>query len=100
MQVPDGGAWIEYMMHGPDPATARESGVLNHFSLGVSNIQQAADYLTQRGWHSSPREKAQIGLDGKWQLNLYDPDGTRVEVMEFRPVQTPCCSPYTLPAHP
>jgi catechol 2,3-dioxygenase-like lactoylglutathione lyase family enzyme len=100
MQVPDGGAWIEYMMHGPDPATARESGVLNHFSLGVSNIQQAADYLTQRGWHSSSREKAQIGLDGKWQLNLYDPDGTRVEVMEFRPVQTPCCSPYTLPAHP
>jgi len=24
---------------------------------------------------------------GKWQLNLYDPDGTRVELTEFTPVQ-------------
>ena len=34
-----------------------------------------------------------IGRDGKWQLNLYDPDLTRVEMMEFKPAQTPCCSP-------
>lgn len=98
MQVPDGTDWIEYMMHGTAPPTAAESGGLNHFALGVPNIQQAADLLRQGGWHSTPRQKAQLGRDGKWQLNLYDPNGTRVELMEFRPVQTPCCSPYTLPA--
>jgi hypothetical protein len=38
-------------------------------------------------------EKPKIGRDGKWQLNLYDPNGTRAELMEPKPVQTPCCSP-------
>ena len=98
MQVPDGADWLEYMLHSTGTPTARESGVLNHFALGVANIHQAADTLQQRGWQPSARSKAQIGRDGKWQLNLYDPDGTRVELMEFRPVRTPCCSSYTLKA--
>jgi catechol 2,3-dioxygenase-like lactoylglutathione lyase family enzyme len=97
MQVPDGSDWIEYMLHGPAPVSAAQSGVMNHLALGVTSVHQAAGLLKQRGWHPSPREKAQIGRDGKWQLNLYDPNGTRVELMEFRPVRTPCCSPYTLP---
>jgi catechol 2,3-dioxygenase-like lactoylglutathione lyase family enzyme len=98
MQVPNGTDWIEYMIHGPGPITPALSGVLNHFALGVPNMHEAMELLEQRGWHSTAREKAQIGRDGKWQLNLYDPDGTRVELMELRPVQIPCCSPYTLPA--
>jgi len=40
-----------------------------------------------------------FGREGKWQLNLYDPDGTRVELMEFTPVEKPCCSDCTGP-HP
>jgi hypothetical protein len=36
-----------------------------------------------------------MGKDGKWQANLYDPDGTRVELMEFQPVAKPCCSDFT-----
>jgi hypothetical protein len=36
-----------------------------------------------------------MGRDGKWQANLYDPDGTRVELMEFQPVTKPCCSNFT-----
>jgi len=27
-------------------------------------------------------------------LNLYDPDETRVEFMEFTPIERPCCSEY------
>ncbi len=97
MQVPDGSDWIEYMMHGPGPVSAKESGGANHFALGVPNMHEAMELLEQRGWHSSPGKDAQIGRDGKWQLNLYDPSGTRVELMEFRPVERPCCSTYTLP---
>ncbi len=96
MQVPDGTDWIEYMIHGPGPVSAAESGVLNHFALGVPNMHEAMELLEQHGWHASPGQDAQIGRDGKWQLNLYDPNGTRVELMEFRPVEIPCCSPYTL----
>jgi hypothetical protein len=39
-------------------------------------------------------EKPKIGRDGKWQLNLYDPDLTRTELMEPKPVQKPCCSEF------
>lgn len=96
MQVPDGTDWIEYMIHRPGPVSASESGVLNHFALGVANMHDAMDLLQQQGWQPPPRENAEIGRDGKWQLNLHDPSGTRVELMEFRPVEKPCCSPYTL----
>ena len=36
-----------------------------------------------------------IGRDGKGQLNLYDPDGTRIELMDFHATEKPCCSPFT-----
>ena len=36
-----------------------------------------------------------IGRDGKGQLNLYDPDGTRIEMMNFHATEKPCCSPFT-----
>ena len=100
MQVPDGTQWLEYMMvrEGQD-LSSRTLGILNHIALGVPSVAEAAQLLRSRGWKPSDNEKEQIGKDGKWQLNLYDPDGTRVELMEFTPVQTPCCSPYTGP-HP
>ncbi len=98
MRVPDGTEWLEYMMHDPAAKTAPDSGVVNHFALGVPDIHLAAQMLQRRHWDSStPYEDPEIGLDGKWQLNLYDPNGTRAELMEFGPVRTPCCSPYTLP---
>jgi len=37
----------------------------------------------------------EIGRDGKWSFDIYDPDFTRVEFMEFKPVKEPCCNPYT-----
>jgi catechol 2,3-dioxygenase-like lactoylglutathione lyase family enzyme len=101
-QVPNGTDWLEYMVvSGPEtkgiPPTMSQdtAGVLNHFSLGVFNMEKtvnllyAGDRLTAK--HSPP----QIGLDGKWQLNIYDPDGTRAELMEFQPVVKPCCSDFT-----
>ena len=42
---------------------------------------------------------AQMGKDGKWQLNLFDPNLSRIELMEFKPVEKPCCSEFTGP-HP
>src|ERR1035441_9733817 len=39
-----------------------------------------------------------IGRDGKWQVNLYDPDGIRAEPMEFQPSVKPCCSPFLAPS--
>jgi catechol 2,3-dioxygenase-like lactoylglutathione lyase family enzyme len=97
MQVPDGTDWLEYMLNVPANADKHTLGVMNHIALGVPDIHAAEQQLRKNGWNSS--EQPKIGRDGKWQLNLYDPDGTRVELMEFTPVQKPCCSDYTGP-HP
>jgi catechol 2,3-dioxygenase-like lactoylglutathione lyase family enzyme/predicted enzyme related to lactoylglutathione lyase len=94
MQVPDGTDWLEYMLNvGPD-ADHRLLGIVNHFALGTNDIHAAAKQLEKTGWKESSEEKPQLGRDGKWQLNLYDPDETRVELMEFTPVEKPCCSEY------
>jgi catechol 2,3-dioxygenase-like lactoylglutathione lyase family enzyme len=97
MQVPDGTDWIEYMLKVPDNATHKQLGVMNHIALGVPDIHAAQQQLVKNGWKGT--EEPKIGRDGKWQLNLYDPDETRVEMMEFKPTKEPCCSPYTGP-HP
>lgn len=97
MQVPDGTDWLEYMLKVPANADKHTLGVMNHIALGVTDIKAAREQLLNNGWNGT--EQPKIGRDGKWQLNLYDPDDTRVEFMEFTPVQKPCCSEYTGP-HP
>ena len=101
LQVPNGHDWMEYMMVG-DGSTSplasigpEQMGGMNHFSIGVPNMEQvvttlyAGDRLPAR--HNGP----QMGRDGKWQANWFDPDGTRVELMEFQPAMKPCCSAFT-----
>lgn len=97
MQVPNGSDWLEYMLNVEPNPSPSEAGVMRHIALGVADIKPAVKLVKQRGWPMP--EKAEVGRDGKWQLNLYDPDLTRVEVMEFRPVEAPCCAKYTGP-HP
>lgn len=97
IQAPDGFEWIEYMLNIPANADHKELGVQNHFSLGVKDAQAAAVQLRKNGLNSF--DGPEIGRDGKNSLDAYDPDGTRVEIMEFTPTQTPCCRPYTAP-HP
>jgi catechol 2,3-dioxygenase-like lactoylglutathione lyase family enzyme len=103
-QVPDGHDWLEYMMigDGSDTPLSRvnqgELGVLNHFSIGVANMEEAMTTLIKEGRLSPRHDGPQMGKDGKWQANLYDPDGTRVELMEFQPVTEPCCSAFTVPS--
>ena len=91
MRVPDGDDWLEYMCNVKNPS-AKTRGVMNHLALGASSVETAYNRLLERG--ATPAEKPKIGRDGKWQLNLYDADLTRAELMEPKPVQTPCCSAF------
>jgi catechol 2,3-dioxygenase-like lactoylglutathione lyase family enzyme len=99
MQVPDGTDWLEYMLNQPDKMDLRLTGVMNHISLGVPDMKQAQALMEKHGWKPHGDEQAEIGKDGKWQLDVYDPDLTRVELMEFKNVQKPCCNDFTGP-HP
>jgi catechol 2,3-dioxygenase-like lactoylglutathione lyase family enzyme len=89
MRVPEGTDWLEYMLNVRDP-TPKRLGVAHHFALGVESIQPGYPAVTTRGY--KPPAPAKIGRDGKWQLNLFDPNDTRAELMEFKPVEKPCCS--------
>ena len=97
MQVPDGTDWVEYMLNIPSNADKHTLGVMNHISFGVPDIHVIAADIAKAG--IKPKEEPKIGRDGKWQLNIYDADDTRIEFMEFKPVQKPCCSDFTGP-HP
>lgn len=91
MRVPDGTDWLEYMLNVGNNPSPRLLGVMHHLALGVPSVGEAYKTLRERV-PKALTEKPQIGRDGKWQLNLYDPNLTRVELMEPKPVRTPCCS--------
>ena len=93
LQLPEGPDWIEYMLNIPAHADHRELGIQNHFSFGVKDVHAAAAKLRARKLRKF--DGPEIGRDGKDSLDAYDPDGTRVEIMEFTPKQKPCCHPYT-----
>lgn len=99
LQVPDGTDWLEYMLNQPAHPDLRLTGVMNHISFGVADMKKTQALMESHGWKPHGDEEAEVGRDGKWQLDVFDPDLTRVEMMEFKPVQKPCCSDYTGP-HP
>jgi catechol 2,3-dioxygenase-like lactoylglutathione lyase family enzyme len=94
LQVPDGSDWIEYMLNIPANAGKKDRGVQNHFSLGVPSVKSTFTRLREHGLKVENDDKPEIGRDGKWAWDIYDPDSTRVELMEFKPAQNPCCHPY------
>lgn len=101
-QVPDGMDWLEYMLvTGPETKgisadiTADRLGAMDHFSLGVEDMKSTALVLYNEDRIPEKTTGPKIGRDGKWQYNLFSPDGTRAEIMEFQPVGKPCCSEFT-----
>ena len=99
MQVPDGTDWLEYMLNQPEHMDLQLTGVMNHISFGVADMKKAQAMMESHGWKAHGDEQAEIGKDGKWQLDVFDPDLSRVELMEFKNVQKPCCNDFTGP-HP
>lgn len=101
-QVPDGHDWLEYMVSGgpgtgiPADMTQNHLGVLDHFSIGEASVPDAYKVLESGGRLAGRHDQApKIGKDGKYQFNLYDPDGIRTEMMNFHATEKPCCSPFT-----
>jgi catechol 2,3-dioxygenase-like lactoylglutathione lyase family enzyme len=99
MQLPDGTDWIEYLLNVPANADQHTRGIMNHFAVAVADTKAADRELQDANLRLSINEQPTIGRDGKWQLNLYDPDGTRIEIMEFTPIEKLCCFEYSGP-HP
>lgn len=87
MRVPDGPDWVEYMLsYGPVTTKRRLSA--HHLALEVADVHRSATELIRRGLHT---ETPHQGRNGRWQVNFFDPDGTRSELMEPHWTRTPCC---------
>ena len=84
MRVPDGTDYLEYMLFPAAPPDRRQLGSAHHVALLVPDIQQALETVRARTPPDDRNHRAipQIGTNNRWQLNLFDPDGTRVELME------------------
>jgi catechol 2,3-dioxygenase-like lactoylglutathione lyase family enzyme len=84
MRVPDGTDYLEYMMYPAAPPTRQQLGSAHHVALLVPDIQQALETVRARTTPDERNHRANpsIGVNNRWQLNLFDPDGTRVELME------------------
>jgi catechol 2,3-dioxygenase-like lactoylglutathione lyase family enzyme len=83
MKVPDGDDYIEFMLYGVKPAP-HDRGVQHHVCLEVPDVEAARGVLLKRV-ESAGYSRAldvRIGTNRRRQMNLYDPDGTRVELME------------------
>jgi catechol 2,3-dioxygenase-like lactoylglutathione lyase family enzyme len=104
-QVPDGRDWLEYMVQGdngtgiPPTMSQQTLGVLNHIAIGQQSVEEGFKKLKESGRLDGVRNDnaTKIGRDGKVQLNMYDPDGTRAELMSLHAVEKPCCSEFTAP---
>ena len=102
-QAPDSHDWLEYMLtSGPSgsgiPASMSQQalGVLDHLSIGVVSVPESYKKLVaEKRLEGKHDGHTQIGRDGKYQFNLYDPDGIRLELMEFHATDKPCCSSFT-----
>jgi lactoylglutathione lyase len=83
MRVPDGDDYLEFMLYANPPDT-REMGVKNHVCLITPDIEKAVATLEIRPARKNypQRIEIKVGVNGKRQANLFDPDGTRIELME------------------
>ena len=99
MRVPDGDNHVEFMLYQELPPPERR-GSPHHICLVVPDIQAAVANLEARPARKAyAREmKIALGVDNKRQCGLFDPDGTRVELMEIDTIDGKPAPSSTLPA--
>jgi lactoylglutathione lyase len=86
MKVPDGTDYLEYMLVTGKP-TRQQLGSMHHVALLVPDIQKALETARERVSDPASVRSPQLGRNRRWQLNLFDPDGSRAELMEPFPIK-------------
>jgi catechol 2,3-dioxygenase-like lactoylglutathione lyase family enzyme len=98
MRVPDGTDYVELMLYDQIPAPDRR-GSAHHLCLVVPDAEKAIAALDVRPSRASYTRSVELrtGINRKRQVNLFDPDGTRVELMEPNTVDGKPTPSSTLP---
>jgi catechol 2,3-dioxygenase-like lactoylglutathione lyase family enzyme len=98
MRVPDGTDYVEFMLYAKPPAP-ESRGSAHHICLVVPDVEKAVAALDARPSRKNYTRPVEIrtGINRKRQVNLFDPDGTRVELMEPGTVDGKPAPSSTLP---
>jgi catechol 2,3-dioxygenase-like lactoylglutathione lyase family enzyme len=98
LKVPDGEDYIEFMLYKDAPGLAERGGA-HHLCLQVPNVDAAVARLKAEPYYSSYGRPIDmhLGINRKRQANLFDPDGTRTELMEPRTIDGKPATPSTAP---
>lgn len=83
VKVPDGDDYIEFMLYKDAPApTAR--GSAHHLCLETPDAAASVAALDARPYRKQYTRQLEVrtGRNRKRQVNIFDPDGTRTELME------------------
>lgn len=98
MRVPDGDNHVEFMLYKELPPPDKRGGQ-HHICLVVPDIEKAVATLEARPARKgyTRQMKINLGVDNKRQVGLFDPDGTRVEMMEIDTVDGKPPPSSTLP---
>lgn len=102
LRVPGGDDYLELMLYDQPPPPEQRGGK-NHVCLVVPDVVQAVARLEARPARKSyPRAiEVKVGVNRKRQANLFDPDGTRIELMEPATIDGVPTPPSTAPPpHP
>ena len=101
LRVPDGDDYLELMLYDEKPAPDRR-GSRHHVCLEVPDAKKALERLQARPAIQGYERELEVrtGVNRRRQLNLYDPDGTRIELMEPETVDgRPALSSTMPPPH-
>lgn len=88
MRLPDSQDYVEFMLYSTQPAPT-ERGSQHHICLEVPDINKALAQLEASPYRKQYTRPLEIrtGINRRRQLNIFDPDGTRIELMEPRTVE-------------
>jgi len=98
LQVPDGEDYIELMLYKKLPPP-KERTSHHHVCLEVPDVEQAAALLKESPGRKGYKRaiETRVGTNRRRQLNLFDPDGTRIELMEPQTIDGKPAPPSTAP---
>jgi catechol 2,3-dioxygenase-like lactoylglutathione lyase family enzyme len=98
LKVPDGDDYVEFMLSADEPDPTHR-GTAHHLCLQVPDVAAALETLKARPYfknYDHPIEQ-HVGVNRKRQANLFDPDGTRTELMEPQTLDGTPTPPSTAP---
>jgi catechol 2,3-dioxygenase-like lactoylglutathione lyase family enzyme len=98
LKLPDGDDYIEFMLAKEEPDPTHRGGA-HHLCLQVPDVAASVETLKAKPYFKKYDRPIveHVGINRKRQANLFDPDGTRTELMEPSTVDGKPAPPSTAP---